>query len=81
MPAIDFRALFEHSPNSYMLLDRELRYVAANRAYLDVTGRSLEDLLGRNIFDIFPHDPEDPSNESATQLRSRVNAMWEALST
>jgi signal transduction histidine kinase len=69
MPAIDFRALFELSPNSYMLLDRQLRYVAANRAYLDVTGRRLEDLLGRNIFDIFPHDPEDPSNESATQLR------------
>ena len=69
MPAIDFRAFFEVSPNSYMLLDRQLRYVAANRAYLDITGRRLEDLLGRNIFDVFPHDPEDPSNESATQLR------------
>ena len=69
MPAIDFRALFELSPNSYMLLDRQLRYVAANRAYLDVTGRRLGDLLGRNVFDIFPHDPEDPSNESAKQLR------------
>ena len=69
MPAIDFRALFELSPNPYMLLDRQLRYAAANRAYLDVTGRRLEDLLGRNVFDIFPHDPEDPSNESATQLR------------
>jgi PAS domain S-box-containing protein len=69
MPAISFRALFELSPNSYMLLDRQMRYLAANRAYLDITGRRLEDLLGRNIFDVFPHDPEDPSNESATQLR------------
>jgi PAS domain S-box-containing protein len=69
MPAIDFRALFELAPNPYMLLDRQLRYAAANRAYLHVTGRRLEDLLGRNVFDIFPHDAEDPSNESATQLR------------
>ena len=69
MPAIDFRALFEHSPNSYMLLDRQLRYVAANRAYLDITGRRIEDLVGRYVFEVFPHDPEDPANESATQLR------------
>ena len=69
MPAIHFRALFEVSPNSYMLLDRRFRYVAANRAYLDLTGRRLEALLGRNIFEIFPHDPQDPWNESAVQLR------------
>ena len=70
MPApLDFRALFELSPNSYMLLDRQLCYVAANRAYLEVTGRLLEDLVGRNVFEMFPHDPGDPGNESATQLR------------
>jgi PAS domain S-box-containing protein len=70
MPAlVDFRALFDRSPNAYMLLDRELRFVAANASYLQVTGRRLDELLGRNIFEIFPHDPSDPDNESATLLR------------
>jgi PAS domain S-box-containing protein len=70
MPAlVDFRALFDRSPNAYMLLDRELRFVAANASYLQVTGRPLDELLGRNIFEIFPHDPSDPDNESATLLR------------
>jgi PAS domain S-box-containing protein len=66
---IPFQALFERSPNPYMVLDRELRYIAANAAYLRVTASRLEELLGRSIFEVFPHDPGDPSNQSARELR------------
>src|SRR4051812_8463764 len=66
---LDFQTLFEASPNPYMVLDRQLRYVTANRAYLRVTGTALDDLVGRGIFDAFPHDPADPNNRSATMLR------------
>jgi PAS domain S-box-containing protein len=59
---LDFQALFNHSPNPYMVLDRELRYVAANQAYLRVTASRLEALVGRSVFDAFPHDPADPHN-------------------
>ncbi|MBF5044970.1 PAS domain S-box protein [Aggregicoccus sp. 17bor-14] len=72
---IDFQQLFEHSPNPYMLLDRELRYVAANRAYLRVTASRLEELLGRNILDAFPNDPADPNNASATMLRESLHRV------
>ena len=67
---IDFQALFERSPNAYMLLDRDFRYVAANAAYLEVTGSRLGDLLGRPLFDVFPNDPGNPDNESARLLRA-----------
>ncbi|HZI04882.1 MAG TPA: PAS domain-containing protein, partial [Archangium sp.] len=67
---IDFKALFSLSPNPYMVLDRELRYVAANEAYLRVTASRLEELLGRHLFDAFPHDPEDSQNASARLLRA-----------
>jgi PAS domain S-box-containing protein len=66
---IDFKSLFDLSPNPYMLVDRELRYVAANHAYLRVTASRLEELLGRNLFEVFPNDPDDPNNSSARQLR------------
>ncbi|MGH9310622.1 MAG: PAS domain-containing sensor histidine kinase [Vicinamibacterales bacterium] len=75
MPPVDFKALFEASPNAYMLLDRELRYVAANAAYLRETASRLEDLLGRRILDVFPHDPADPVNESATRLRNSLERV------
>ncbi len=75
VPTVNFRVLFELSPNPYMLLDRELRYVAANPAYTRATGTSLDDLIGRYIFDVFPHDPDDPSNSSAALLRASLRRV------
>jgi PAS domain S-box-containing protein len=66
---IDFEQLFQQSPNPYMVLDRELRFVAANAAYLRVTAATLEDLLGRPVFEVFPNDPDNPNNESVQLLR------------
>lgn len=55
MPRLpDFVAIFERLPNALMVLDRELRYVAANAAYLKVTGSTLEAIRGRFVFDAFP---------------------------
>ncbi|QRN98214.1 response regulator [Archangium violaceum] len=72
---IDFETLFNHSPNPYMVVDRELRYVAANEAYLRVTASRAEDILGRSIFEAFPHDPNDPNNSSARQLRESFDRV------
>ncbi len=72
---IDFERLFARLPNPYMLLDRELRYVAANESYLQVTASRLEDLLGRRITDAFPNDPSDPNNLPARMLRESLERV------
>ncbi|WNG49730.1 PAS domain-containing protein [Archangium minus] len=69
MHPLDFGEIFRLSPNPYMVLDRQLRYVAANDAYLRSTASRFEDLEGRFIFERFPHDPDDPNNESTQMLR------------
>ncbi|MBF5042272.1 response regulator [Aggregicoccus sp. 17bor-14] len=71
----DYQALFALSPNPYCLLDRQLRYVTANAAYLQVTASRLEDLVGRGLFDAFPHDPADPNNAPALQLRASLEKV------
>ncbi|MDB4963939.1 MAG: sensor protein [Myxococcales bacterium] len=53
---LDLASVFERLPNAFMILDRELRYVAANAAYLRVTGSKLEDLIGTHVFSAFPED-------------------------
>lgn len=69
---IDVNLLFNLSPNPYVLLDRDLRIVGMNKAYLDVTMRSDEDLIDRNMFDVFPSDPEAPHGELLRQSLAKV---------
>ena len=58
---IDFAALFGASPNPYVLLDRDFTIIAMNDAYLRVTMRQRDDLIGRRMFDAFPSDPDSES--------------------
>ncbi|AKF07443.1 PAS domain-containing protein [Sandaracinus amylolyticus] len=70
-PELDFvhGEAFRLSPNAYMVLDRDLRYVAANDAYLRETASRLEDLVGKYVFDLFPNVPDDPNDASRQRLR------------
>lgn len=74
-PELDFATLFDIAPNAYMVLDRELRYVAANATYLEVTASSREGLIGRKLFDLFPNDPADPNNVPAQMLRKSLERV------
>ncbi|MCO6392221.1 PAS domain-containing protein [Aliihoeflea aestuarii] len=76
MPDIDFRQLFDRLPSPYMILDRNCRYVAANGAYEAAVMRSAEELVGRNLFDIFPND--GPSGVALRESFERVFATGEA---
>jgi PAS domain S-box-containing protein len=57
----DLAQLFNKAPNPYVILDRDFRIRAMNDAYLAVTMRSRESILGLNMFDAFPSDPESAS--------------------
>lgn len=44
---LNYRGLFEASPNPYLVLDRKLFIIGANQAYLKSTRRELADIVGR----------------------------------
>lgn len=50
--------MFRHAPSSYMILDRELRYIDANECYCSVVGVSRDTLIGRYVFEAFPENGE-----------------------
>ena len=66
--APDFRVAFEAGPALHLVLDPSLRIVAVTDAYLAATMTRREDILGREIFDVFPDNPDDPD------ARERVDA-------
>src|SRR4051812_28557270 len=44
-------------PTPYLVLTPDLVIVDANPAYLATTGRALDELVGRDVFDAFPGNP------------------------
>ncbi|PZR09320.1 MAG: hypothetical protein DI536_22320 [Archangium gephyra] len=72
-----YAEIFEHAPTAYMVVDKQLRYVAANRAYCEVTATPREQLLGRAILEVFPNDPQDPNNANAALLRDSLLRVFQ----
>ena len=68
---IDFSDVFDRIPSPYMLLDRDLRYVAANAAYLATVQRGWDELEGRNVFDAFPSEGEARAQLEASLAHAR----------
>ena len=60
------------SPNPYVVLDPTWIIVASNPAYLAVTGRQADEIIGENMFDAFP---SDPASASGAQLRRSLERV------
>jgi CheY-like chemotaxis protein len=67
--------LFESAPGLCLVLDRTFRSVAVNDAYLDATMTKRSEILGRNIFDAFPDDPEDLEATGVASLRASLERV------
>ena len=46
-----------------------------NQAYLEVAGRTREELLGRHVFDAFPDNPSDPSANGVRELSASLKRV------
>jgi PAS domain S-box-containing protein len=70
-----FENLFKSLPGLYLVLTPGLRIVTASDAYLKATITTLEDLLGRGLFEVFPENPGDPAATSASSLRASMDRV------
>jgi PAS domain S-box-containing protein len=69
---VDYRALFEAAPDPYLVLTPDLTIVAVTGAYLAATMTVREEIVGRNIFDVFPDNPDDASADGEHNLRASL---------
>src|ERR671924_1803042 len=75
LPDIDYEEVFQATPTATSVLTRDFVIVAANRAYLKVTGRTRQDLIGVNLFDAFPDNPKDADASGARNLRASLERV------
>ncbi len=70
---LDCRALLRASPNPYVVLDCSFTIVAANDAYLRVTGHPADAIIGRGMFEAFPDRENEPQLRASFErvLRTR----------
>ncbi|SDE40419.1 PAS domain-containing protein [Limimaricola pyoseonensis] len=69
---VDVEAIFAAVPSPYVLLDRDLRIVWANAAYLEVTGRTGNPPIGKIITEEFPAPPDSLSEQMLQSSFQRV---------
>jgi two-component system sensor kinase FixL len=74
-PGPDFRRLFESAPGLYLVLSLDLRIVAASDAYLRATMTTRDEIVGRNLFDVFPDNPDDPSATGVRNLSASLDRV------
>jgi PAS domain S-box-containing protein len=68
----DFRVLFESAPGLYLVLTPAFTIVAVSDAYLHATMTKREEIIGRELFEVFPDNPEDPVSNGVSNLRASL---------
>lgn len=72
---VDHAALFAATPSPYLVLDPDLVIVDVNRAFLEATGRSRQDLVGQHIFEAFPDNSGDPEADGVRNLDASLRRV------
>ncbi|MEJ5866778.1 SpoIIE family protein phosphatase [Pseudokineococcus sp. 5B2Z-1] len=66
---VDFRLLFDELPTAYMVMTPDLVIADVNRAHCALSGRTRAEVVGRDVFDVFPAPPEAVDDQGRNTLR------------
>src|SRR5688572_17672391 len=68
----DFQRIFESSPDLYLVLKPDLSIIAVSDSYLHASFTLREKIIGKNIFEVFPDNPNDPGSTGVKHLRASL---------
>jgi PAS domain-containing protein len=72
---IDYAAVFQDLPIPVVLFTPGFVIADMNLAYLQVAGRTREELVGRNVFEAFPDNPSDPDASGVRELSASLERV------
>lgn len=73
----DAYRIVENTPDLYLILNADFTIVGVSNAYLAATLVKREQILGRNMFEIFPDNPTEIGGTGSTNLRYSLNSVLE----
>ncbi len=72
----DFRTLFESAPGLYLVLNPDLTIIAVSDNYLRATMTERVKILNRNLFEVFPDNPDDPNATGVRNLKASLERVF-----
>ena len=73
MNKIDYKSLFESVPGLYLILSTDFTILTASYSYCKATLTKCEEIIGKNLFEVFPDNPDDPEADGVSNLRASLN--------
>lgn len=73
--SLDYQAILQLMPDSCAILNPQFIILEVNKAYLDATMMQREDIIGHNIFEVFPDNPSDPQATGVNNLRNSLERV------
>jgi PAS domain S-box-containing protein len=73
MSAIQFS--LENAPDCYLFLSPDLTILGATDAYLEATLTERASIVGRNVFEAFPANPDDPRSVGVAELQASLDRV------
>lgn len=75
MNSNDYIDFFKQSPAVSLVMDTNFKIVTVTDNYLKATMTTRETIIDKNIFDIFPDNPQERLPKSTTSLRTSLNRV------
>jgi signal transduction histidine kinase len=73
--AVDFERVFRSAPDPYLLISPDLTLLSASDAYLKAAMSTYEHIVGKNIFEAFPGNPNDPIGTGVANVKNAIETV------
>lgn len=73
--SLDFRQIFEAIPGLFIVLAKDFTILAVSDAYLEAAMAERETILGKNFFEVFPDNPNDPNATGTIALKMSLEKV------
>lgn len=67
---VDHEAIFRGAPVNYIVVDTEWTIIDITDAFGEAVMRRREDIVGANILEAFPNNPDEPGKDNVNVLRT-----------
>lgn len=72
---LNCKSILRSSPDLYLIIDTLFNIVEVSDRYLQATMVKRNDIIGKNIFDVFPDNPNDPEATGVKNLRESLQKV------